>query len=137
MEKARLFAQPARFDFPAVAKRFAAEANASAGAVAFFVGIARRESNGRKVHSLEILPTRATRQKLAALVRSLGDVLVYHNTGAFAPGEELVLVAVRSAHRSDAFALLKRVITRMKREVPFKKREIYEDKKDRVMISGG
>lgn len=140
MEKARLFAQPARFDFPAVAKRFAAEADASAGAVAFFVGIARRETSGRGVSALEILPTAETKRRLSALVRGLsakGDVLIYHNTGRFKPGDELVLVAARSAHRSGAFALLKRAITHMKHDVPFKKREVYENKKNKVMVSGG
>jgi len=81
------------------------------GAIAGFVGLARdmNEGSGVAAMTLEHYPG-MTEKALAALVDEanarwkLLDVTVIHRIGRLLPGDPIVLVAVASPHRGEAFA---------------------------------
>ena len=50
-----------------------------------------------------------------------------HRVGPLAPGEQIVLVAVASAHRGDAFAACEFIIDFLKTDAPFWKKEQTPD----------
>jgi molybdopterin synthase catalytic subunit len=103
---------------------------ANVGAVACFVGTVRDMNQGTGVSTmfLEHYPgmTEKALQAIAddALSRwSLDEVLVIHRVGALAPLDQIVLVAVTSAHRGEAFAACEFVIDWLKTQAPFWKKE--------------
>jgi molybdopterin synthase catalytic subunit len=51
------------------------------------------------------------------------DILVVHRVGELRPLDQIVLVAVTSAHRGAAFAACEFVMDYLKTEAPFWKRE--------------
>jgi molybdopterin synthase catalytic subunit len=81
------------------------------GAIASFVGLARdlNEGSGVTAMTLEHYPG-MTEKALAALVDeantrwTLLDVTVIHRVGRLLPGDPIVMVAVASEHRGEAFA---------------------------------
>src|SRR4051794_7745616 len=80
------------------------------GAVALFVGTVRDQNDAHAVSTLtlEHYPG-MTEKALQAIVDEakdrwpLYDVLVIHRVGELQPRDQIVLVAVTSAHRGDAF----------------------------------
>src|SRR3990170_2188323 len=80
------------------------------GAVVLFFGVARNESEGRRVRALEYDAYPAMAEKK---LREVGDEVrsrwpvtgigVLHRTGRLAIGETSMLVAVSAAHRQEAF----------------------------------
>lgn len=100
------------------------------GAVACFVGTVRDINQGSGVArlTLEHYPgmTEKALQSIvdAAKVRwQLDDVLVIHRVGPLAPLDQIVLVAVTSAHRGEALAACEFVIDWLKTDAPFWKKE--------------
>jgi molybdopterin synthase catalytic subunit len=101
-----------------------------AGAAAIFVGSVRDLNEGEAVHALvlEHYPGMTERQ-LEAIAREalncweLVDLLVLHRYGELTPGDPIVLVAVWSAHRAEAFAACRYLIEELKSRAPFWKRE--------------
>lgn len=100
------------------------------GAVACFVGTVRDINQGSGVDrlTLEHYPgmTEKALQSIvdAAKVRwQLDDVLVIHRVGPLAPLDQIVLVAVTSAHRGEALAACEFVIDWLKTDAPFWKKE--------------
>ena len=51
------------------------------------------------------------------------DCTVIHRFGELQPGERIVLVAVASAHRGDAFAACEFIMDYLKTQAPFWKKE--------------
>jgi molybdopterin synthase catalytic subunit len=51
------------------------------------------------------------------------DCTVIHRYGAMQPGDQIVLVAVASAHRGDAFAACEFIMDYLKTRAPFWKKE--------------
>ena len=51
------------------------------------------------------------------------DCTVIHRYGALQPGDQIVLVAVASAHRGDAFAACEFIMDYLKTRAPFWKKE--------------
>ena len=51
------------------------------------------------------------------------DALVIHRVGALKPADQIVLVAVTSAHRGEAFAACEFIIDYLKTRAPFWKKE--------------
>jgi molybdopterin synthase catalytic subunit len=101
------------------------------GAVAVFVGVARDRNDGAEVSTLTLehypgMTERAIEEIVAqAKARwSLLDVLVVHRVGTLRPLDQIVLVAVTSSHRGDAFAACEFVMDYLKTEAPFWKREV-------------
>jgi molybdopterin synthase catalytic subunit len=105
-------------------------AGADHGALASFVGYCRDRSHGRAVETLELQHYPGfTEQEIARMAeatlrrRDLKDVLVVHRVGLIQPGEAIVLVAARSAHRAAAFAAVEELMDFLKTDAPLWKRE--------------
>ncbi|MCB5189989.1 molybdopterin synthase catalytic subunit MoaE [Methylobacillus arboreus] len=105
-----------------------------AGAVVSFTGQVRDLNDGNAVSSLtlEHYPG-MTEKSLAAIVEQakqrwpLFDALVIHRIGTLPPLAQIVLVAVASAHRGDAFAACEFIMDYLKTEAPFWKKEATPD----------
>ena len=100
------------------------------GAVATFIGYVRdlNEGTGVSRMTLEHYPgmTERALEDICgeALERwDLVDLRVVHRVGALDPGEAIVLVAVSSAHRGEAFAACEFVMDYLKTQAPFWKKE--------------
>jgi molybdopterin synthase catalytic subunit len=100
------------------------------GAIASFVGLARdmNEGSGVQAMTLEHYPG-MTEKALAGLVEearsrwALLDVTVIHRVGRLLPGDPIVLVAVASRHRGEAFAACEYIMDALKTRAPFWKKE--------------
>ncbi len=100
------------------------------GAMASFVGYARDVNDGSGVTAmtLEHYPG-MTEKALAALADeaaarwTLIDATVIHRVGRLLPGDPIVLVAVASTHRGDAFAACEYLMDALKTRAPFWKKE--------------
>jgi molybdopterin synthase catalytic subunit len=100
------------------------------GAVASFVGLARdmNEGSGVAAMTLEHYPG-MTEKALAKLIDeanarwALLDVTVIHRVGRLLPGDPIVLVAVASPHRGEAFAACEFIMDYLKTQAPFWKKE--------------
>jgi molybdopterin synthase catalytic subunit len=104
--------------------------NPRVGAVASFVGLVRDVNEGADVAemSLEHYPgmTELALEDIVTQARlrwDLIDVLVIHRHGRLLPGDRIVLVAVASAHRGEAFAACEFVMDYLKTRAPFWKKE--------------
>jgi len=103
------------------------------GAVAAFVGAVRDLNDGSTVQSLELehYPGMTERALEAIVVRAaarweLAGVTVIHRYGTLLPTDQIVLVAVASAHRGNAFAACEFIMDYLKTEAPFWKKEGIE-----------
>ncbi len=104
------------------------------GAIASFVGLARdmNEGSGVSAMTLEHYPG-MTEKALAALVDeactrwTLRDVTVIHRVGRLLPGDPIVLAAVASSHRGEAFAACEFIMDYLKTQAPFWKKEETAD----------
>ncbi len=67
----------------------------------------------------------------AAAQWELLDSLIVHRVGAIRPGEPIVLVAVWSAHRKDAFEASRAIMEALKSKAPFWKKEQLRDGSER------
>ena len=100
------------------------------GAVAAFIGTMRDVNADATVASmtLEHYPG-MTEKALAAIVEDakgrwdIVDALVIHRVGALKPADQIVLVAVTSAHRGEAFAACEFIMDYLKTRAPFWKKE--------------
>jgi molybdopterin synthase catalytic subunit len=125
----RVTIQEADFD---IAAELAAlqQGREDVGALASFVGCVRGGSGEQGVHALtlEHYPG-MTERAIEAMVdeanrrfRLLG-VRVIHRVGRLAPGARIVLVAVASSHRRDAFEGCEFLMDYLKTHAPFWKKE--------------
>ena len=103
---------------------------ANVGAVACFVGTVRdvNEGAGVSAMTLEHYPGMTERALEAIVARARGrwdldDVLVVHRVGELAPLDQIVLVAVTSRHRGEAFQACEFVMDWLKTQAPFWKKE--------------
>lgn len=104
--------------------------NPKIGAIASFIGLVRDVNEGDPIRSLtlEHYPG-MTETSLNEIVKqakerwNLIDVLVIHRFGALQPTDQIVLVAVASAHRGEAFAACEFLIDYLKTRAPFWKKE--------------
>lgn len=100
------------------------------GAVAAFIGVARDVNDGAAVTTLSLEHYPAMTEKalegIVAEARSrwrLIDALIIHRIGALRPTDQIVLVAVTSEHRGDAFAACEFIMDYLKTRAPFWKKE--------------
>lgn len=105
-------------------------ANPAIGAVASFVGLVRDLNEGSAVSrmTLEHYPgmTEKSLQQIVVAAQQrwrLLGVTVIHRVGELAPCDQIVLVAVASAHRGDAFAACEFIMDFLKTQAPFWKKE--------------
>ena len=100
------------------------------GALASFVGLVRDINDGSSVSemTLEHYPgmTEKALDEIISEARSRWDIygaLVIHRVGPLKPCDQIVLVAVTSAHRGEAFAACEFIMDYLKTRAPFWKRE--------------
>lgn len=104
--------------------------NAKIGAIASFVGLVRDLNENAEVSEmiLEHYPA-MTQKSLEGIVSEakqrwdIYDALVIHRVGKLVPTDQIVLVAVTSAHRSEAFAACEFIMDYLKTQAPFWKKE--------------
>jgi len=104
--------------------------DARVGALASFVGLVRDINDGAGVAgmTLEHYPgmTEKALEKIVAEARQRWEIygaLVIHRVGPLKPCDQIVLVAVTSAHRGEAFAACEFIMDYLKTRAPFWKRE--------------
>lgn len=121
--------QTADFDIGAEIARLR-EGDRSVGAIASFIGTVRDVNDASTITglTLEHYPgmTEAALEEIVAEARhrfDIRDALVIHRVGALAPGDQIVLVAVTSAHRGTAFEACEFVMDWLKTRAPFWKKE--------------
>ncbi len=115
-----------RYESEVVADRYSGKFGASA----VFVGSMRDFNEGDEVRgmTLEHYPG-MTEQELGRIVAeareqwALLDELIIHRVGDLLPNEPIVLVAVWSAHRKDAFEACRHIMEALKSRAPFWKKE--------------
>lgn len=110
------------------------QADPATGAIVSFVGLMRDMNQGDSVvaMTLEHYPG-MTEKALRAIAEEatmrwdIGAVRVVHRYGELHPTDPIVLVAVASAHRGDAFRACEFLIDYLKTRAPFWKREVTDD----------
>jgi molybdopterin synthase catalytic subunit len=101
------------------------------GAVVSFIGTVRDVNDSAAVSTmtLEHYPG-MTEKALAAIVDEargrfeIIDALVIHRIGPLRPADQIVLVAVTSSHRGDAFEACRFIMDYLKTRAPFWKKEV-------------
>ena len=106
----------------------------SVGAIAAFIGTVRDVNDAASITgmTLEHYPgmTEAALEDIVDEARQrfdIVDALVIHRVGALLPGDQIVLVAVTSAHRGMAFQACEFVMDMLKTRAPFWKKERMPD----------
>jgi len=108
------------FDIGSEIKQFS---NPKIGAVATFVGVVREVAM-----TLEHYPGMTEKALRRIVEEAQGrwqvlDCTVIHRYGALQPTDQIVLVAVASSHRQDAFAACEFIMDYLKTQAPFWKKE--------------
>ncbi|MBS1189062.1 MAG: moaE [Rhodocyclaceae bacterium] len=100
------------------------------GALASFLGLVRDMNEGAGVSemTLEHYPGMTEKALESIVAEAKGrwdiyDALVIHRVGRLLPCDQIVLVAVTSAHRGEAFAACEFIMDYLKTRAPFWKRE--------------
>jgi molybdopterin synthase catalytic subunit len=100
------------------------------GATAVFVGTMRDFNEGDAVTAMQLEHYPAMTEKYLHQIAEqamqqwpLLDVLIVHRVGAVRPNDTIVLVAVWSAHRADAFDASRHLMEILKSQAPFWKQE--------------
>jgi molybdopterin synthase catalytic subunit len=109
--------------------------NTAIGAVASFIGTVReRSASGPDTQRMELEHYPGmTEQAIEAMIDAaiarfrIEGARVIHRVGALAPGDQIVLVVVASAHRGDAFAACEFLMDYLKTQAPFWKKEHRPD----------
>ncbi len=108
------------------------------GAMTSFVGLVREAGSVKNSDDLSVSHMTLehypgmTEKALAAIVAQAKvrwhviDALIIHRVGVLQVGEQIVLVAVTSQHRADAFAACEFMMDYLKTEAPFWKKEETE-----------
>ncbi len=112
-----------REDFDAGAEIRALAHDPKVGALASFVGVVREVPMTLEHYA------GMTEREIAKIVEEakarwqVMDCTVIHRFGALEPTDQIVLVAVSSAHRGDAFAACEFIMDYLKTRAPFWKKE--------------
>ena len=129
MTSPRVSIQTQDFDVSAELAALRAQ-DARVGAVCCFVGNVRDRNEGDAVASMELEHYPGMTEKSieamidAALARfALYGVRVIHRVGLLQPLEQIVLVAVTSAHRGESFQACEFLMDYLKTQAPFWKKE--------------
>ena len=100
------------------------------GAVVTFIGTVRDMNDGSQVKgmTLEHYPgmTEKSLEEIIQQARGRWDlykILVIHRVGPLLPEDQIVLLAVTSAHRGEAFAACEFIMDYLKTAAPFWKKE--------------
>jgi molybdopterin synthase catalytic subunit len=117
------------FDLSVELKKLRA-GDARVGAVAAFVGTVRDRNDGSEVAAMTLEHYRGmTEKSLEEIIEKakarwdIYDVLIIHRVGPLQIEDQIVLTAVTSAHRGEAFAACEYVMDYLKTLAPFWKKE--------------
>ncbi len=109
-------------------------ASADIGAVVSFIGQVRDINDGDAVNTLtlEHYPgmTERALEQIEQEAQSRWDIngsLIIHRVGTLKPLDQIVLVAVASAHRGEAFKACEFIMDYLKTQAPFWKKESTPD----------
>ncbi|MBI3368506.1 MAG: molybdenum cofactor biosynthesis protein MoaE [Burkholderiales bacterium] len=104
------------------------------GAVASFIGTVRDRNDGASVSAMELehypgMTEKAIEAMIDEAMRRfrLRAARVVHRVGKLAVGDQIVLVAVSSGHRGDAFDACAFLMDYLKTQAPFWKKESTPD----------
>lgn len=107
---------------------------ADIGAVVTFTGLVRDTAGGEQIADMELEHYPGMTEKALANIEAkantrwaLQATRIIHRYGKLAPGAQIVLVAVASPHRGDAFAAAEYIMDFLKSRAPFWKKEGTED----------
>ncbi|MEJ5125366.1 molybdopterin synthase catalytic subunit MoaE [Comamonas sp. MYb21] len=110
--------------------RLLCAADGRIGAVCSFVGTVRDRNAGSEVATMELEHYPGmTEKSIAQMVEAASqrfDIFgarIIHRVGLLAPGDQIVLVAVSSAHRGESFQACEFLMDYLKTEAPFWKKE--------------
>lgn len=125
----RVSIQTADFDLSAEVAALR-EGDGGVGAVCSFVGTVRSRNAGDAVASMELEHYPGmTEKSIEAMVDAaharfdIRAARVIHRVGLLAPGAQIVLVAVGSAHRGESFQACEFLMDYLKTRAPFWKKE--------------
>uniref|UniRef100_UPI0035B20DF0 molybdenum cofactor biosynthesis protein MoaE n=1 Tax=Ramlibacter sp. TaxID=1917967 RepID=UPI0035B20DF0 len=126
---ARVTIQTQDFDLAAEVAALRA-GDAGVGAVCSFVGTVRDRNDGSAVRSMELEHYPGMTEKAIeamideALARfDIRGARVIHRVGLLQPQDQIVLVAVTSAHRGESFRACEFLMDYLKTQAPFWKKE--------------
>ena len=129
MATPRVKIQAADFDLSAEVAALTA-GNCGIGAVASFIGTVRGGNDGTGVASMELehypgMTERSIESMIDAAMQRfrITGARVIHRIGVLAPGAQIMMVAVASAHRGDAFQACEFLMDYLKTQAPFWKKE--------------
>lgn len=112
------------------------------GAVVSFVGTVRDMNEGENVSILELEHYPGMTEKALEKIRleahqrwKLEASLIIHRIGQFSPSDQIVLVAVASQHRENAFYATHFIMDYLKTNAPFWKKETLPDGRTRWVDS--
>ena len=111
--------------------RLAEHANKdSIGAIVSFIGQVRDMNEGNAINTLTLEHYPEMTQKALEEIEAEAktrwhviDALIIHRVGTLKPQDQIVLVAVSSAHRGDAFKACEFMMDYLKTSAPFWKKE--------------
>ena len=129
MTAPRVVVQTADFDLGAEIAALRA-GNAGVGAVASFIGTVRDRNDGLGVSAMELehypgMTERAIEAMIDEAFRRF-EILgarVIHRVGLLQPQDQIMMVAVTSAHRGQAFQACEFLMDYLKTQAPFWKKE--------------
>jgi molybdopterin synthase catalytic subunit len=129
MRQARISIQTADFDLSDEVAALRAD-DGGVGAVVSFVGTVRDRSGDASISAMELehypgMTERAIEAMIDEAQRrfDIRAVRVIHRVGPLLPLEQIVLVAVSSAHRGQAFQACEFLMDYLKTQAPFWKKE--------------
>ncbi|RQP23546.1 molybdopterin synthase catalytic subunit MoaE [Piscinibacter terrae] len=129
MDRARVSIQTEDFDLSREVAALRAQ-DPAVGAIATFVGTVRDHNEGLGVTAMELEHYPGMTEKAIeamideALFRfDIHAVRVIHRVGPLRPQDQIVLVAVTSSHRADAFQACEFLMDYLKTQAPFWKKE--------------
>ncbi|MBK6863610.1 MAG: molybdenum cofactor biosynthesis protein MoaE [Ideonella sp.] len=129
MAVARVSIQPQDFDLGVEVAALRA-GDGGVGAVVAFVGTVRDLSDGAAIATMELEHYPGmTERAIEAMIDEAGrrfdirGARVVHRVGALLPLDQIVLVAVTSAHRGQAFQACEFLMDYLKTQAPFWKKE--------------
>jgi molybdopterin synthase catalytic subunit len=133
MAGARVTVQAADFDLGAEVAALRA-GDAGVGAVASFIGTVRDRNDGQGVSAMELehypgMTERAIEAMIDEAMRrfEILGVRVIHRIGRLQPLDQIMMVAVTSAHRGEAFQACEFLMDYLKTQAPFWKKEQTPD----------
>ena len=107
--------------------------NPEVGAVIAYVGVVRGFSEGGEVEGIEFDDDKVTIDKIKELAEKaledfdVEDVAIVHRVGKLKVGDKLLLIAISTSHRQEAFAACMSIIDAVKVIHSTWAREYYKD----------